>query len=189
MDPKPHDPVRRCDTQRMTPEELLILDAMRAVEKLPADVRLTHAVVMLTEAMTAVADYVDGVAYEDEGGNTITPAPKAETTVRLEVDAKAAAEVLERAATSLSPPKLMDRLLSEAGDKLLGWLWAHGFYPGLVNGPGGLTPPAQVLPANPIQPWAPGRIGDPIPPWTTLGEVATGVIARHDVFTPAAKEG
>ena len=52
---------RRSRLDQNTPAELAIRAAVDAVEALPADVRLTHAVVLLQEARDAVADYVDGV--------------------------------------------------------------------------------------------------------------------------------
>ena len=56
-----HDPLRRCDIERMSPAELAIHSAMLAVETLPADERLTRAVTFLERAQEAVADYIDGV--------------------------------------------------------------------------------------------------------------------------------
>ena len=56
---------RRCKLGCLTPAELAIREAIIAVEELPADVRLTNAVVLLQKAFTAVADYVDGV--EEKG--------------------------------------------------------------------------------------------------------------------------
>jgi hypothetical protein len=52
---------RRADTMRHVPAETAILDAMRAVEAMPPDERLTDAVVLLSRAKDCVADYVDGV--------------------------------------------------------------------------------------------------------------------------------
>lgn len=52
---------RRATVERMIPAETAIMAAVDAVEELPADERLTRAVVLLGEARTAVADYVDGV--------------------------------------------------------------------------------------------------------------------------------
>lgn len=53
--------MRRNDVLQMTPAELAILEAMRAVEALPADTRLTDAVVLLQQARDKVSDFVDGV--------------------------------------------------------------------------------------------------------------------------------
>jgi hypothetical protein len=50
---------RRIRLDKMTPAELAITDAMEAVEKLPGDVRLTEAVVLLDRARNLVADFVD----------------------------------------------------------------------------------------------------------------------------------
>lgn len=59
---------RRNDVTQNTPAELAIREAMRAVEALPADERLTAAVVFLDRAHDAVADYVDGVPVEGNKG-------------------------------------------------------------------------------------------------------------------------
>lgn len=56
-----YDAMRRCDVQRRVPAETAISEAMRAVEDMPADVRLTDAVVLLQAARDSVGDYVDGV--------------------------------------------------------------------------------------------------------------------------------
>jgi pyridoxal biosynthesis lyase PdxS len=53
---------RRVSIEDMTLAERAILDAVAAVERMPADVRLTDAVVLLQAARESVADYVDGVA-------------------------------------------------------------------------------------------------------------------------------
>ena len=50
---------RRIDVLRMKPAELAILNAMGEIEKLDADVRLTNAVVMLSEAKKLVSDFID----------------------------------------------------------------------------------------------------------------------------------
>lgn len=55
------DTPRRCEMTKWTPAELAIYEAIRLVESLPADVRLTDAVVLLGEAKESVADFIDGV--------------------------------------------------------------------------------------------------------------------------------
>lgn len=50
---------RRARTDLYVPAETAIHEAMRAVEAIGADVRLTDAVVLLGKAKDAVADYVD----------------------------------------------------------------------------------------------------------------------------------
>lgn len=55
---------RRHNVDRMTPAERAIADAVQAVEALPADERLTRAVILLGQAREAVADYVDGINPE-----------------------------------------------------------------------------------------------------------------------------
>lgn len=52
---------RRAQLEKMVPAERAIYDAMGAVEEMPADERLTRAVILLGEARSSVADYVDGV--------------------------------------------------------------------------------------------------------------------------------
>lgn len=53
---------RRNNIDRLTPAERAIYDATQAVEALPADVRLTEAVILLGQARDKVADYVDNPA-------------------------------------------------------------------------------------------------------------------------------
>jgi hypothetical protein len=50
---------RRSILSDNTPEELAIRNAMAAVEKMGADVRLTEAVTLLNQAFEKVADFVD----------------------------------------------------------------------------------------------------------------------------------
>ena len=52
---------RRIDINQHTPAEAAIRAAMLEVEKLPADTRLTNAVVLLSTAQKLVADFVDGL--------------------------------------------------------------------------------------------------------------------------------
>jgi hypothetical protein len=56
---------RRCRMDLMNSAELAILNAMREVENMPADVRLTNAVNFLSKAKDSVADFIDGVKIED----------------------------------------------------------------------------------------------------------------------------
>jgi hypothetical protein len=56
----PNDIPRRIRLDLNTPAELAIRAAVDAVEALPADVRLTDAVLLLQQAREKVADYVDG---------------------------------------------------------------------------------------------------------------------------------
>lgn len=53
---------RRIDMGRWIAAERAIYDAVQAVEQMPADVRLTDAVVLLQAARDAVADYQDGIS-------------------------------------------------------------------------------------------------------------------------------
>lgn len=52
---------RRIQTNLYTPAEKAIAEAMRVVEEMGADVRLTDAVILLDKAKNRVADFVDGV--------------------------------------------------------------------------------------------------------------------------------
>lgn len=52
---------RRISLDQMTPAEKAIYAAVQIVEGMGADVRLTHAVVHLSEARECVANFVDGV--------------------------------------------------------------------------------------------------------------------------------
>ncbi len=56
-----HDPWRRRDVLQQTRAEHAIVAAMREVEMMAADPRLTDAVVLLQRAHESVADFVDGV--------------------------------------------------------------------------------------------------------------------------------
>lgn len=59
---------RRNYVDLMVPAEKAILEAIRAVEELPADVRLTDAVILLGHAKDKVSDFVDrDVATEKVG--------------------------------------------------------------------------------------------------------------------------
>lgn len=50
---------RRNRVDLHTPAEKAIHEAMAEVEKLPADVRLTDAIILLEKAKQCVSDYVD----------------------------------------------------------------------------------------------------------------------------------
>lgn len=50
---------RRSRLDLCTPAELAIYNAMTEVEKVGADVRLTEAVILLSQAKDKVADYID----------------------------------------------------------------------------------------------------------------------------------
>jgi hypothetical protein len=52
---------RRSRLDLNEPAELAIREAILKVEKMPADVRLTYAVIKLSEAKELVADFIDGV--------------------------------------------------------------------------------------------------------------------------------
>lgn len=52
---------RRIQVDKYSPAEKAIADAIDAVEKLGADIRLTQAVILLGEAKEQVADYIDGI--------------------------------------------------------------------------------------------------------------------------------
>ena len=52
---------RRCRVDRWCDAELAISRAVDEVEKMPADLRLTDAVILLGEARGKVADFVDQI--------------------------------------------------------------------------------------------------------------------------------
>jgi hypothetical protein len=52
---------RRARLDKFCPAERAIWDAVGAVEAMPADLRLTDAVILLQAARDSVADFVDGV--------------------------------------------------------------------------------------------------------------------------------
>lgn len=54
-----NDIPRRARMDQWTVAERAIYDALQAVEAMPADVRLTDAVVLLEAAKDSVADFVD----------------------------------------------------------------------------------------------------------------------------------
>lgn len=79
-DPIPNLPEgmhRRSRVDLMTAAELAIREAVRVVEAMDADERLTEAVVRLGRAQSHVADYVDGIhsqgcsCYSCRSANTI----------------------------------------------------------------------------------------------------------------------
>lgn len=49
-----------------TPAELAIYNAMQEIEKMPADVKLTEAVILLSKAKILVSDFIDGNPNELE---------------------------------------------------------------------------------------------------------------------------
>lgn len=51
---------RRAQLEKLTPAERAIYDAVQVVESMPADVRLTDAVILLQAARDSVADFIDG---------------------------------------------------------------------------------------------------------------------------------
>ena len=62
--PKREQP-RRCYLDFAVPAETAIREAMLRVEAMPADERLTAAVILLGEAKDRVADFVDGVERDN----------------------------------------------------------------------------------------------------------------------------
>lgn len=67
---------RRNRIDLFTPAERAIYDAMQAVEDLPADVRLTRAVIKLGEARALVADFVDGVPDGEGYPRQVSPSER-----------------------------------------------------------------------------------------------------------------
>lgn len=54
-----HEFPRRIRMDQWTPAESAIYNAMQEVEKMPADITLTDAVILLGKARALVADYID----------------------------------------------------------------------------------------------------------------------------------
>ena len=61
------DTPRRSQMTQWTPAEHAIYHAAQAVEAMPADPRLTEAVVLLQAARDYVADFVDGIERSQTG--------------------------------------------------------------------------------------------------------------------------
>jgi membrane-bound inhibitor of C-type lysozyme len=61
---------RRNRLDLMHPAERIIFDAMQAIEKLPADTRLTDAQIHLTKAKDLVSDYLDKEGFEGLAAST-----------------------------------------------------------------------------------------------------------------------
>lgn len=95
---------RRSRMDQFSPAEKAIWDAAQAVEAMPADVRLTNAVVLLGRAREYVADFVDGV----------TPAP-IERAALLELWAQERPMTREEAARRLAA-KMADLVGFAGGD-------------------------------------------------------------------------
>jgi hypothetical protein len=53
---------RRIRLDLNTPAELAVRNAVNEVEKLPADTRLTEAILLLDQAREKIADYIDAKA-------------------------------------------------------------------------------------------------------------------------------
>lgn len=50
---------RRIDILRNTPAELAIRNAINEVEKVGADIKLTQSVILLSQALDKLSDYID----------------------------------------------------------------------------------------------------------------------------------
>lgn len=59
----PTDTPRRARLDRMTAAEIAIYNSMQEVEKVGADVLLTEAIILLSQARDKVADFVDKQPY------------------------------------------------------------------------------------------------------------------------------
>jgi hypothetical protein len=78
---------RRCQMEHWTPAERAIYDAMQAVEAMPADTRLTSAVIKLGDAQNLVADFVDGVQQAQPAPTPSGPAADSPNAVERLVKA------------------------------------------------------------------------------------------------------
>ena len=54
-----YEPPRRIRWDKMTPAEKAISEAVKLIEEMPADTRLSEAQVLLAQARDKVADFVD----------------------------------------------------------------------------------------------------------------------------------
>lgn len=68
---------RSNDIDRMNPAEICIVDAMSAVNAMPADTRLTQAETLLQQAKTLVSDYVDATETYYQPGEPLSASDKA----------------------------------------------------------------------------------------------------------------
>lgn len=67
---------RRCYVERMTPGELAIRNAIQEVEaRYTADPRLTDIIVLLRQAQTTLADYVDNLPRQKYPVTIAAPVP------------------------------------------------------------------------------------------------------------------
>jgi hypothetical protein len=73
---------RRNDISRAHPTETIVRAARQAVEAMPPDVRLTRASTALGEALSHVADYVDGVPPAAEDVSALFARPSSSTPER-----------------------------------------------------------------------------------------------------------
>ena len=79
-----NDSPRRCHIYEFVPAEKAIWDAVQEVEKMPADVRLTNAVLKLQEAREWVADFVDDVKEADHYPRPIKEPNAKETVIEFQ---------------------------------------------------------------------------------------------------------
>jgi hypothetical protein len=66
---------RRVNMSKWTPAERAINDAIQAVEAMPADERLTNAVMLLGAAQEKVADFVDATGEPSPSSEDVTAQP------------------------------------------------------------------------------------------------------------------
>lgn len=72
-----NDIPRRARIDKFAPAEKAIYDAVQAIEAMPADQRLTDAVLLLQKARDWVADFVDGIDTRRYYPFSDVPRPKA----------------------------------------------------------------------------------------------------------------
>lgn len=129
---------RRCKVERLVPAELAIRAAMLVVEEMPADMRLTRAVVLLQEARDRVADFVDGVSVPD-------PAPVGATGDLVErtfpiqdglpIPWAAAEQAYREYVKHGGAGQSLERLAERGGFALAEWACLYqGHYPGAYHG-------------------------------------------------------
>ena len=87
---------RRCRVDRWCEAELAISRAVDEVEKMPADVRLTDAVILLSAARGKVADFVDQVPRQETDDYVAWCRYTGTTIVTCDQDALGAFKVYRR---------------------------------------------------------------------------------------------
>jgi len=102
---------RRARINLLTPAERAIFEAVKMVEALPPDVRLTDAVVLLQAARYSVADYIDGIDQRrfvadgtSDGGNQFVSGLRGDPVAPRTVNGEARDKEVSSVAAPRSAP-------------------------------------------------------------------------------------